>query len=89
MDAGKLRPHLVIGGFANALEEVVKVGTDGAIKYSDSGWREVENGEQRYLDALGRHLLAFQKGEDRDPLSGSRHLAHVAWNALAVLELTR
>ncbi len=88
LDAGKLRPHLVLGGFANALEQVIKVGTDGAAKYSDNGWKEVKGGESRYMDALGRHLLALQKGETHDPLSGSPHLAHVAWNALAVLELT-
>ena len=88
LDAGKLRPHLVLGGFANALEQVVKVGTDGAAKYSDNGWKEVKGGPNRYLDALGRHLLALQKGETHDPLSGSPHLAHIAWNALAVLELT-
>ena len=88
LDSGKLRPHLVLGGFANALEQVVKVGTDGAAKYSDNGWKEVEGGESRYMDALGRHLLALQKGETHDPLSGSPHLAHIAWNALAVLELT-
>ena len=88
LDSGKLRPHLVLGGFANALEQVVKVGTDGAAKYSDNGWKEVEGGESRYMDALGRHLLALQKGETHDPLSGSPHLAHIAWNALAVLEIT-
>ena len=87
LDAGKLRPHLVLGGFANALEQVVKVGTDGAAKYSDNGWKSVKFAEGRYMDALGRHLLALQKGETHDPLSGSPHLAHVAWNALAVLEL--
>lgn len=87
LDAGKLRPNLVFTGFANALEQVVKVGTDGAAKYSDDGWKQVENGKERYLDALGRHLLAFQKGEAHDPMSGSHHLAHVAWNALAALEL--
>lgn len=87
LDAGKLRPHLVLGGFANALEQIVKVGTDGAAKYSDDGWKEVKDGEGRYMDALGRHLLALQRGETHDPLSGSPHLAHVAWNALAVLEL--
>ena len=87
LDAGKLRPHLVLGGFANALEQVVKVGTDGAAKYSDNGWKEVKGSTDRYMDALGRHLLALQKGETHDQLSGSLHLAHVAWNALAVLEL--
>lgn len=87
LDAGKLRPALVLGGFANALLAVTKVGTDGAAKYTDNGWREVANGFQRYSDAEGRHRLYREAGETHDKLSGSLHLAHEAWNALAKLEL--
>lgn len=87
LDAGKLRPALVLDGFANALEAVVKVGTDGAAKYTDNGWKEVANGFARYSDAEGRHRLKRGKGETHDKDSGSLHLAHEAWNALAKLEL--
>lgn len=86
LDAGKARVWLVLGGFANALEAVSQVGTDGAIKYSDNGWKEVPDGIARYSDAMGRHLLKEAQGEKVDP-SGSLHAAHVAWNALARLEL--
>ena len=84
LDAGKPRPWLVLGGFRSALMEVAKVGTLGAVKYSDHGWRSVRGAEQRYLDAALRHLLA---PEALDPESGLPHLAHAAWNVLAVLEL--
>jgi hypothetical protein len=87
LDAGKLRPALVLDGFANALEAVIKVGTDGAAKYTDNGWKEVANGFARYSDAEGRHRLKRGKGETHDKDSGSLHLAHEAWNALAKLEL--
>ncbi len=87
LDAGKLRPALVLDGFANALEAVVKVGTDGAAKYTDNGWKEVPNGFARYSDADYRHRLKFAQGETHDADSGSLHLAHAAWNALAKLEL--
>ena len=87
LDAGKLRPALVLGGFANAIEAVVKVGTDGAAKYTDNGWLEVPNGFARYDDAARRHTGKRDKGEVTDPDSGSLHLAHEAWNALARLEL--
>jgi len=87
LDAGKLRPALVLGGFANALLAVTKVGTDGAAKYTDNGWREVKDGFKRYSDAEARHRLSREAGEIKDPLSGSLHLAHEAWNALAKLEL--
>ena len=81
LDAGKLRAGLVLKGFRRALLAVSKVGTDGAVKYSDNGWMEVPDGESRYTDALFRHL--FDEGMDA---SGSLHAAHAAWNALARLE---
>lgn len=36
-------------------------------------------------DALQRHFLAFQGGEDLDPESGLPHMAHAAWQALALV----
>lgn len=87
-DNGKNRLGLVLGGFANGLKEVGLIGTFGANKYTDNGWQEVKNGENRYLDALFRHLFAHLSGEVFDPESGYRHLAHVAWNALAILTLS-
>jgi hypothetical protein len=87
LDAGKPRFSLVMGGFSRAIMEVVKVGTDGAAKYSDNGWMEVPNGIPRYTDALGRHLLDELRGESHDKLSKRRHAAHVAWNSLARLEM--
>ena len=87
-DAGKPLPALVLGGFAAGLTEVVRVGTDGARKYTPEGWKSVPDGPARYMEALWRHLLAHMRGEVRDPDSGHRHMAHVAWNALAYLTLT-
>lgn len=88
LDAGKIQAALVLGGFAKALEEVSKVGTFGAKKYSPNGWKSVEDGANRYSDAMMRHWLAHQSGELIDTDSGLSHLSQVAWNALAVLQLT-
>ena len=84
LDHDKPRCSLVLGAFAPALIEVAKVGTYGAKKYTEHGWKLVPNGIERYKDALYRHLLAE---ELIDPDSGLPHMAHVAWNALAVLTL--
>lgn len=86
LDAGKNRLGLVLGGFARALEEVGKVGTYGANKYSDNGWKKVEKGAARYDDAMLRHWLKRAAGEAIDPETGLLHQAQVVWNALAVLE---
>jgi len=85
MDSGKPLAG-VLADFSMALEGVAQVGTFGAKKYSRGGWLEVPDGEVRYTDAMWRHLLA--ESQDRyDEDSGLLHAAHLAWNALARLEL--
>jgi hypothetical protein len=87
LDAGKNRLSLVLHGFAKALEEVGRVGTFGAKKYTDNGWVSVPEGVNRYTDAAYRHLLKEAQGEIQDPDSNILHAAHTAWNALARLEI--
>jgi hypothetical protein len=88
LDSGKNRLDLVLGSFCRALDEVGWIGTNGANKYTDNGWLEVPNGIERYSSAMLRHYLKMKKGEMYDPDSGQLHYSHMAWNALAVLELT-
>lgn len=87
LDAGKNRLGLVMFGFARALQEVGRVGTYGANKYTDNGWVSVPDGESRYTDAMLRHLMFEATGEVHDTDTGLRHSAHAAWNALARLDL--
>lgn len=87
LDAGKNRAALVLGDFALALDAVAHVGTFGAQKYSAHGWLGVPDGHARYSDAMMRHFLAEAAGERSDRESGISHAAHLAWNALARLEL--
>ena len=72
----------VLDMFPNALLEIAKASQFGAEKYGWENWGKIPT--QEYKDALGRHLL--EKGVNEE--SGLLHLTHVAWNALAVLELT-
>jgi hypothetical protein len=87
LDADKNDLDLVLGDFANALEQVGLVGTFGANKYSRHGWLGVPSGIDRYSSAMLRHYFKHKSGELIDPESGLYHLAHLAWNALAILEL--
>jgi hypothetical protein len=90
LDAGKLLPWLFFSGFSRALEEVAKVTTIGATKYTPNGWASVENGEDRYMEAFMRHALALGRGEKLDEGvggTGCYHKAQMAWNLLASLEL--
>lgn len=87
LDSGKNRLSLVLFGFTHALQEVGKVGTFGAAKYTDNGWMDVPDGERRYSDAMLRHLMKEAEGEIFDPETGISHAAHAAWNSLARLDL--
>lgn len=71
-----------------AEEQVAKVMTKGAEKYAPNNWRkgmpwsEVES-------SLKRHLAAWKSGEDFDSESGLYHMAHVAVNALFLIDYYR
>lgn len=87
-DAGKA--PIYRGGlayFPRAIAAVASVSAFGASKYAWKGWESVDDGYNRYSDALVRHLGYEAEGEDLDPDSGLPHAAHAAWNALARLEL--
>lgn len=67
------------------LEPVVRVLTMGARKYSPDNWKKVPDGRRRYTAAAFRHLVAFARGEERDPESGEPHLAHCICCLLFIL----
>ena len=68
----------------DCLEDVARVYTEGAKKYADNSWQNLENGYERYKGALLRHLYAAESKEF-DEETGCRHLAQVVWNAIALL----
>lgn len=88
MDAGK--PAIwrgVLDYFPRAVAAVAEVSQAGAAKYAWKGWGTVPDGVNRYRDALCRHIVNESIEGRYDP-EGFRHLAQIAWNALAALELT-
>lgn len=86
-DGGKNIAGILFEDFPRALDGVASVATFGAEKYARSSWQSVPNAAQRYRDALVRHQLAQGRGEKVDPESGRPHSWHIAWNALALIEL--
>lgn len=88
LDAGKPQVRKgLLEQFPRACMAVAEVSTFGADKYTWGGWREVENGIERYGDAEQRHVCKAVIEGDVDAESGLLHAAHEAWNALARLEL--
>lgn len=87
----------VVRGFLNyfprAIQAVAMVSEYGDRKYSTTPglypvqFLDVPDGQRRYADGLGRHLLKqATEGPYDDTDSGLAHAAQVAWNAMTVLE---
>ena len=81
---GKPRLSFVLD-FPNAIAEVANVCETGAEKYARHNWKQGMPFTE-IQDSLLRHLLAFNAGEDTDAESGCLHMAHVMWNAMALIE---
>lgn len=73
-DSDKLRYELLP---PELLEEVARVLTFGAHKYSARNW-ELGMAWSRPFAALMRHMWAWWRGEDKDPETGYSHLSHAA-----------
>lgn len=84
-DAGKPQLSLVP---LKILVAIARIREYGLKKYlTRDGWKRVE--EQRYIDALFRHLVAFVENPyGLDEESGLPHLWHLDCNAAFLTELT-
>lgn len=85
-DLSKPDMDLVLKGFSKALTDVCKLGTFGAVKYTELGFLDVPNGIRRYSSAMQRHYF-LEDDEEYDDETKLLHATAVAWNSLARLEL--
>lgn len=81
LNEGKVRHDLLE---PYAIDELAKVFTFGADKYAVHNWLKGMNWS-KVLASLKRHINKFEKGEDFDEETGLYHMAHAAWNALALV----
>ena len=76
--------------FPAALNAVAMVSKFGKEKYqttyAERNWYQLDDAENRYTDALARHLVRTPD-DLYDEESQLLHAAHAAWDALARLEL--
>jgi hypothetical protein len=68
-----------------AIAEIGKVCTFGAGKYGDDNWTKGTDWRE-FEGSMLRHIVAYKLGEDFNPESGLLHLAHAAWNAMALID---
>jgi hypothetical protein len=80
-DKGKTRLDLLPPEWIEALGVVM---TKGAEKYADRNW-ELGMPWSKCWGPLLRHAFKWLAGEMYDAETGVHHLAHVAWNALALM----
>ena len=73
--------------FPRACLQVAELSEVGAKKYSWKGWEKVEDGPNRYGNALARHILYEEIEGEMDADTDKLHAVCIAWNALARLEL--
>lgn len=83
-DTNKLEYNLVD---FRALAWLVAALTYGAIKYERNNWRLVERADERYYDALLRHVEEWRAGEMYDSESGLPHLAHAMFCVMCLCAL--
>ena len=78
----------MISDFPLALREVSKVTGFGCLKHGPlGGWRSIPDFKRVYQNSKARHAIAGLVEEGGlDGESGLPHLAHEAWNALALLQ---
>jgi hypothetical protein len=87
-DCGKSMVGTLVNVFPNALMAVGMCIEFGTHKYPNpNNWKQVEGASKRYQDSLMRHLIKHNVGIEKDSETGIIHLAHMTWNALAILEL--
>lgn len=82
-DAGKPMMGLISSKFLVGLAKVL---TFGAKKYAAHNWRKGMAFSKAY-NALQRHLVAFNDGEDLDVETGLCHLDHAACELMFLREL--
>jgi len=58
------------------VQEIVRVLTYGAKKYTKDNWKYVADSKERYYAAMMRHITAWRLGEKFDLDTTIHHLAH-------------
>lgn len=77
-DKNKPRLYDFLYDFKDVILELSKIYEFGTNKYGRSNWKAVENGKERFENAMIRHLMSVGKDEE----TNINHQSHVAYNAL-------
>jgi len=71
-----------------SIDQIAKVYTYGTIKYDDDNWWKGMPWK-KVIGPMLRHIWKWLRGEKYDDESGLHHLAHAAWQCIALMEYER
>lgn len=71
----------------HALEALIRVYEQGAIKYARGNWKKGGKPDGEYLDSALRHMFSHANEGHYDTDIGTVHIANAVWNLLALIEL--
>lgn len=83
---GKMRHDLIPPW---PLEQIAGVYTYGTKKYDDDNWWKGLKWKKDVFGCILRHVWKWFRGERFDAESGLHHLAHTAWNCIALMSYER
>lgn len=72
-----------------SMDQIAQVYTYGTRKYDDDNWWKGLRWKRDVLGCIFRHVWKWVRGEKWDDESGLHHLAHAAWNCIALMEYER
>lgn len=73
--------------YPHAVECLVRVMEQGAIKYEAMNWKKGNKPDKEYFDACARHIFKHVNEGPYDEDLGVVHIAQAIWNLMTVLEL--
>lgn len=83
---GKIRHDLIPPW---PIEQIALIYSFGVRKYSENNWWGGLRWRKDVFGCILRHIWKWCRGEKNDKESGLHHLAHAAWNCIALMEYER
>lgn len=72
--------------YPHAIEALVQVLHQGAVKYDHLNWKKGGKPDEEYLDACQRHLFKHVNEGVYDEDIGTVHIANAIWNLMTLIE---
>lgn len=72
--------------YPKAVEALVRVLEQGAVKYEHLNWKKGGKPDKEYIDSCSRHLFKHINEGPYDDDIGALHVAQAIWNLMTLIE---